>query len=443
MTITTSDQTHKLSRGTDRTAAWRVSNEVPVRLALKSIWAVADQALFALSNFVLSLLLARWLSPQGYGAFGVAFSIFLFLGVLHAAFFTEPMLVHGASDQYRHEFGGYLQVLLKAHLRFSVIATMALLTVALGLVLLDLPALSRSLIGLAFMSPLALFLLLTRRACYALLVPRLAASGGAVYMIIMMSGMAILNGREWLSPETAFGVMGIGSLVSGAWLLDRVLANSGSHEHVSGLRILQAHLQYGRWAAPSSILSWATGSTPFLLLPLWGGLEAVGALKALMNLLMPVLHAIGALSVLLVPGLVRRRQTDDFGRFAKLALALFLVGGTIYSILLMLFAGPLLNWMYDGKYDAVARWLPLLALLLVPSSVSAAFGAALRAADRPDLVFRAYAGSAVTALLMAVPLLRNGGLGGAVLLTLITSVVTASILLLAGYREITCWHGRS
>ena len=37
--------------------------------------ALADQALFAGSNFILNIVLARWLSPNDYGAFGVAFSM--------------------------------------------------------------------------------------------------------------------------------------------------------------------------------------------------------------------------------------------------------------------------------------------------------------------------------------------------------------------------------
>jgi len=38
--------------------------------------AVVDQALFAGSNFLLSILLARWLTPAEYGAFAVADAVF-------------------------------------------------------------------------------------------------------------------------------------------------------------------------------------------------------------------------------------------------------------------------------------------------------------------------------------------------------------------------------
>ena len=439
MNIAAGNRTHEAPLPSGGLVGAIASTRVLVRLATQGTWAVADQALFALSNFALNMLLARWLSPGDYGAFGVAFSIYLFLGVLHTAFLTEPMLIHGSSDRYRPWFGAYLKVLLREHVKFSLIAMVVLLTVAMGLALYSVPSFSRSLFGLAFMSPLALLLWLARRACYALLVPRLAASGGALYMIIIAGGIAVLNERGWLSPATAFGVIGVGSFVSSAWLLSRVFLRSGSQEGESELQIRRTHFEYGRWAAPTSVLSWITGATPVFLLPLWGGLESVAVLKALINPLLPMQHVITSLSVLLVPGLVRRGRGSSFAQLVNLAMTVFLAGGAIYAAFLVFFAGPLVNWMYGGRYDTAARWLPFLTPLLLTSGVSSAFSGALRAANRPDLLFKAYACSAVTALVLAVPLLRHGGIGGAVLLMLITAGVTA-IMLVAGRRRIENWH---
>ena len=69
--------------------------------------AVLDQALFAGSSFSINILLARWLPPVQYGAFALAFFLFLLLGALHTAVLTEPMLVFGASV-YRGRVRAYL-----------------------------------------------------------------------------------------------------------------------------------------------------------------------------------------------------------------------------------------------------------------------------------------------------------------------------------------------
>lgn len=417
-----------LSGGSRRLGGWVRPRWIPAQLALHGAWAIVDQGLFALSNFALNLLLARWLLPEDYGAFSVAFSIFLFLGVLHTSFFTEPMLVFGSSDRYRMRLGSYLRILVRGHAWFSVVAAVALLTFSTGISLVGHRELADSLIGVALMSPFALLLWLSRRACYALLAPHLAASGSALYMAIMLSGMSLLNGRGWLTAGAALGAMGVGSLAGSVWLLARVLAHGDAGSDVSRSEVLLSHMRYGRWAASTGVLSWASGSIAFLLFPLWGGLEAVAGLKALMNLLLPVLHAIGAISVLLIPNLVQRRATGDFGGLVRLALITFAVGTMLNAALLGAFARPILHWLYDGKYDAVSRWLPLLALLPFLSSTSSVFGSALRAVERPDLVFKAYAASAAAAFVLAMPVLRHGGIGGAVVLILVTGGVTAGML---------------
>src|SRR5829696_8092535 len=77
----------------------------------KGFWAVADQGLFATSNFVLNIMLARWLSPQDYGAFAAMFAVFLLVGTIHTGLLTEPMLVFG-SARYKDRLSEYLGTLL-------------------------------------------------------------------------------------------------------------------------------------------------------------------------------------------------------------------------------------------------------------------------------------------------------------------------------------------
>ena len=80
----------------------------------KGSLAILDQGLFAGSNFLLNVLLARWLDPADYGAFALAYSVFLLLGVFHTAILTEPMLVFGPG-KYRERFHEYLGILLRGH----------------------------------------------------------------------------------------------------------------------------------------------------------------------------------------------------------------------------------------------------------------------------------------------------------------------------------------
>ena len=42
----------------------------------KADFAVLDQALISGSNFIMGILLARWMVPDEYGAYSLAFSVF-------------------------------------------------------------------------------------------------------------------------------------------------------------------------------------------------------------------------------------------------------------------------------------------------------------------------------------------------------------------------------
>ena len=49
----------------------------------RGFWAIVDQALFALSNLLINVLLARWLSPREYGAFVTAYVVLVLVSVAH------------------------------------------------------------------------------------------------------------------------------------------------------------------------------------------------------------------------------------------------------------------------------------------------------------------------------------------------------------------------
>src|SRR3984893_19403337 len=82
------------------------------------IFAVVDQGLMSGSNFALSILLARWLTPEQYGAYAVALSIFFFVSTVHQALLLEPLSVLGTSE-YSVRRRDYAGAMLWFHAGFS------------------------------------------------------------------------------------------------------------------------------------------------------------------------------------------------------------------------------------------------------------------------------------------------------------------------------------
>ncbi|CAM3384882.1 hypothetical protein [Rhodothermus bifroesti] len=261
--------------------------------ARKGFWAVLDQGLFAGSNFLASVLLARWLEPASYGAFSVAFSIFLLLGTLHTALWTEPMLVYG-SGKFREAFLGYQRVLIGYHWRFGVFAGVAFALASAGSWAGGQREMALSLLGLAFAAPMVLYLWLVRRGAYALLEPRVAVYGGAFYLALYLGAAWVLLKVGLLNEATA-----LLSMAAAAFLAAEVVRfrpRVGSTHPVEPGQVRSLHWNYSRWALLAGGLSWVPGNIYYLALPAFHGLEAAAQLKALMNLLMPILHFNGALA---------------------------------------------------------------------------------------------------------------------------------------------------
>jgi len=397
----------------------------------KGSLAILDQGLFASSNFLLNVLLARWLAPADYGAFALALSVFLLLGVFHNAMFSEPMLVFGPG-KYRERFPEYLGILLRGHFALMLPCAGLLTAVAFLLGWLWSPAVEGAFLALAIAGPFILLLWLLRRAFYARLNPGWAAAGGGVYLMVLLVSALALRAAGRLTPAMGFFTMAAGSLT--ACLLLLLLLRPTLATDPSAIRAVGAdHWRYGKWPAAGAAPGWVTDNIYFLVLPAWVGLADAGGLKALLNLAQPALHTIMALGALLLPILVRDRGCGGPGvmrRTIKLSLALFLLGSGCYLALLWGFRLQIFHFLYAGKYAAYAGW-PLLLIGLLPfaQSLPIVIGGALRALERPNLAFWSCVGSGAVALALGVPLTACLGVGGA-LVGLVLSYVLMGVLML-------------
>jgi len=381
------------------------------------------------SNFIISVLLARWLSPQDYGAFVVAYAILWGLTNVHISLLTEPLGVFGPG-RYKGRLSEYLGILLYGHLGFSVIAGMLLLLLSMAFELAGSKALSSALLSLALAGPLVLFLRgLMRQACYVQLKPRLAALGGASYMALVLPGVYFLYQRDWLSAGVGLLLMGFASLVAGLGLAVAIRMSPTRLKGNGLLReVFNDHWGYGRWAVPSNGLGFIASQGYLLLLPIWGGLAASATFRALTNLTTPIVHIASAFSLYLLPILVQARGRSEFGRYMRFALALFIVGSGFYWLLLGFFHRPLVTWLYGGHYEQYAHLLWLIGLVPLLQGLVSLLGAALRALERPDQIFWAQVLASAVALTVGLGFLVTWGVVGAALGSIVSQMAAVGAL---------------
>lgn len=395
----------------------------------KGFWAVMDQGLFALSNFIVNILLARWLTPDAYGAFSIAFSIFLVLGTFHTALLTEPMLVFGAS-KYGDGFVGYLRVLLRGHWWLTAVIGGVLAGASVVLHLLGHDSMTAPLFALSIASPFILFLWLVRRACYVEGSPRDAVVAGGGYLAIVLVGLCMLMWAQAVTVVTALLLMAAASLASGLWLVSRVARTPYSGQEVSPGAVLANHWRYSKWAVAAALLTWLPGNVYVFLLPILRDLEGVAAYRAVLNLQVPIMNVAIALGTVVLPAMARKRHDAGFDRFTVRAILIFLVPPLVYWGVLAAVPSQLFTLFYGSQYADHAHLLRIAGAIPVVASIAVAAGAAVRALELTRIVFVAYLASSLVAVTAGMGLIASYGIEGALLASLAAYATTACVLVI-------------
>jgi len=388
------------------------------RWAHKGGLALFDQGLISGSNFILSILLARWLTPEFYGAYAVAFGIYVLLQLIYGALVLEPMAVFGGAA-YRRCLREYCGSMLWVHLAISVaivliVGSSAAVAHALG----SANGLSGALLGVALASPCLLLLWFARRAFYLEMSPGRAATGSFLYCAFLLGGLFIASRHTLLSPFQVFLMMGAAALVADVLLLARLRVELPAGDPAPALReSWQRHWRYGRWALASCIASWLPTYIFYPLLSTFSGMAQSGEFRALMNFFSPLDQTLSALSLLFLPYAARvqaEQGTRGLVTLTRNLMILSVLGCAVYWALVVGFRAPIFRMLYAGKYTNVAYLLPVLALGSIFWSAGYGPAIALRAIESPVSIFIAYFATTVISVIVGIPATRAFGLKGAV-----------------------------
>jgi len=259
---------------------------------------------------------------------------------------------------------------------------------------------------------------LARRAFYLQRSPAPAVWGAALYCALTLGGLYVAYRLHWLSPLTAFLLMGLGAIGASTFLLSYLRLHLPPGEPAPSVgETWKRHWSYGRWAWGSAAMMWVPANVFYPLVSSFSGMAQAGELKALMNFATPMLQLYAALSMLLIPYAARVHAKESYAGVraaARRITFLCISSAVLYWAILLLLHGPIFRVLYSGRYTEVEYLMPVVALASV--SGSAFFGPAtmLRAMESPASVFAAVSVASVVSLIVGIPATKMLGVQGAV-----------------------------
>jgi len=407
---------------------------------IKGSLSILDQGLIAASNFLISILLARWLMPEQYGGYALAFAVFLLLSSSYQAVLLEPQRVFGPSS-YSECLPEYLGILLWIHAGLALAIFIVLgISAWFTHVLAASSSMPGALAGVSFAAPCVLLLWLTRGAFYVRMSPQYAVRGSVVYCALVLGGLLVLYRLKLLSAFTAFLLMGLGALASSSILLVRLRPvlkpmMTGPTWRTVG----HQHWKYGRWVLASQILSWVAADIYYPLIGSLSGMASVAALKVLFNLVLPVAQTFSALSMFFLPYVSRVCQEHGLAALKRVTwkiVSLFATLAVAYWGVLILLGKPVMHLLYGDHYTELVSSIPLLAAAWLPWNIAVGLTVSLQALQSPASVFGIYCTSSILALLVGVPSTLAFGLRGALWSMALSNLAALLVALVVAKRKL-------
>lgn len=334
-----------------------------VRRFKRMNWALADQAVISLANFVTVYLLALSMPVEDFGIFSLLFTALMVAVALQNALISQPHNVLGAKLG-REEYIGFTSALalFQVVLAVAVCLTAAIVGVSISIVANQPIGGTIALLGMV--SAPWMLQEFVRRTFYTRSDSRAAFVNDVLCYGLQVVGIALLTLGEASTTESALLVMGGSSLVAsglGAWQLRGVITVARSAYRADLLvDVWRRNWGFGRWLTARAAVEWFRAHGHTWLLAAMLGPAAVGAYRAAYNLA-NVLNPFA----LAVQAYVPSRAGAVFASGGVPALRHwmsrnFIIAGSLYTLVVLaviVAAGPLLELFYGGRFADVTPYL--------------------------------------------------------------------------------------
>lgn len=346
-------------------------------------FAFADQGLFSASNFVLTILYAKWLPIDDFGRYVVVWTVSLFIEAIQGSLIIDalPAIVSrfGRRNRQRIDVAAFWLVIA-----FSFASSLVLAAAAAALWEIS-PSYAGPFLVLALVNPLQRLYLFFRRLCYIRDRQSVAAAAALAYCLASLAGVVMLIGLGKVSIGAVLLLSGFGSLAAILIVVAMGIGQTARSRALDVAWLASQIWKSSRWLAPAAVVSWLITWGIFPIVAAISGAATAGVLRALQNLLTPIVQFNSALNIAILP-----RVADKFADYGDVYARRFTLRGTViftavvsaYCAVILAIAPVILPMIYRKPE------ITLSAFLLWPLSLAIIFEGARIASSMSLLAMR-------------------------------------------------------
>jgi O-antigen/teichoic acid export membrane protein len=384
--------------------AWHMAHRWRGRV----LFAFADQGLYSVTNFLLTVLYASWLPLDTFGRYVVVWTVSLFIEAIQTSMIVDslPAIVsrHGRrSAHHRNRVDGAAFWVI---IGFSALTSLLLIGAAL-VIGLSRPVYVGALLALAAANPLQRLYLFYRRLAYIRDRQQVAAAMAAFYGLISISGALILYRLQALSLASVVLLWGAGAMAGVVTALACGIGRPRATRLANVFWLANELWRSGRWLSGAAVASWISNWAIFPIVAATTGAGTAGIIRALQNLLTPIVQFNAALHLAVLPRVADKIADvgDHYGRqFARRGTVAFAAIAAAYCAVILAAAPLVLPLLYKKPEIAAAAYL------LWPLAIAIVLDA-LRQASAISLLARQYTRIVFVARWIALTVFVAGAFG--------------------------------
>lgn len=402
---------------------------VPVRFGVTAV----DQCVSSLSNFAVGVAVARVAGVVGFGAYSLAYSVWLLLAALHRSMITDLMAIE--NDVHQSDAREHLRIGLAAELSLGVAA--ALLFAGIGAVLF---MVGQHTFGVCFLAlapwlPCLLAQDYWRWVGFMRSEPGRALANDIVFDVIQAVAFVSLFAigvRSSLVAIGAWGVGGAGGALYGLWQFSIRPSLQG------GVGRMRERWHLGKWLVAVNAAGSAQSQSTLVLTGGLLGPAGLGGLKAATSLVsgpsLVLIQAGGSLGLPEASKALHQRGWPGLRRVQRIIAAAGMVSVGLISVAVFLFGRQLLTLLYGPSFARFAAIADILALAVFVMTIPLGAILSLKATRQTREILPASLGSLIVSIIAVVILAPLFGVVGAAEATVIGNAARSAWLLMSHWQ---------